>query len=996
MNSRRTLSFTTLATAALLTACSGESTKSEDTVTVAGDVPLAYVKRATAISMNPTDGTPFAAGGDLMLREKSSPSATEHNLTARFTQGVGDASDPEVSYDGKRIVFALRCPASNTATIPLAGSATPVAACTGRWNIWEYDTTTSTTGLAGGSFRRLTASTQHDDVDPVYLPANQGFVFASNRQAKSSLNQALGRAYKALDEYEREQVLNLHSMDALGNAITQISFNQSHERNPVLKANGDLMFSRWEHVGDRNRFAIFTARPDGTNLFVNYGAHSPGNSYLHPREMDPNGPYKGFLASSLMSLSGTQEGGSLQFINAANYSEFNTPASTQVPATGGQAEGTARALSEGRGLSEFGRITTPYPLWDNTQRVLLAWRPCEVTRSGVVTACANLTAEERTRLSDNTRTMAVRAADAVQDNAPATYAIYMFDPAVQTWGIVAAPPGGFMYTDPVALLARPEPSAALPTTVDAALAAQNLALIEVRSVYDTDGLNRMAAQMLTSADLAAGCTTAIPQTTPIDTLDTRSRVADLKRMKDPADAAYRCAPARFIRATRAVAPPSGSSGLRNAIGETEFEQQQILGYAPIEPDGSFKLQIPADVPLALSVVDSEGRAFQTHTNWIQVRPGERRTCDGCHSPRRGAALNAGSIVNTFPAGIKQALASQHQSGETLASLRTRLDASALALVTDPAFTELWADTSKPGVVARESISLRYTGNVNAADDLLTAAPVSGVVNYPDHIQPLWTRARGVNGAMTCVACHADSAKLDLRGTIAGTGRLVSYEELLIGDPQLDANGVPVTRQRDGVPELVRVAPLVETSSGAANSAGQARKSRLMEILSGQTLLAGGAARSAHPNPPATAPDHGTLLNKAEKRLLAEWMDLGGQYYNDPFAPGGGVRSVSGLSQATFAQQVQPILTAQCAICHAPGNGMRGNRLILTGSPEGDFNVTLTLISNACNAASNVLLKKPSTVPHPEGATTQTTALLPMGGAAYTAIANWITAGCSNP
>ena len=68
-------------------------------------------------------------------------------------------------------------------------------------------------------------------------------------------------------------------------------------------------------------------------------------------------------------------------------------------------------------------------------------------------------------------------------------------------------------------------------------------------------------------------------------------------MKDPADAAYDCAPARFVRAIRAVAPPASMMGMREAIGETEFEQQQILGYAPIEPDGSFKLVVPADTPL---------------------------------------------------------------------------------------------------------------------------------------------------------------------------------------------------------------------------------------------------------------------------------------------------------------------------------------------------------------------------------------------------------------
>ncbi len=86
--------------------------------------------RATAVGMNPTDAN-SAPGGDLMLREKSSASATERNLTARFTQGQGDASDPEVSYDGKKIVFVMKCLTGNTSTI----NGQP--ACTGRWNVWD-------------------------------------------------------------------------------------------------------------------------------------------------------------------------------------------------------------------------------------------------------------------------------------------------------------------------------------------------------------------------------------------------------------------------------------------------------------------------------------------------------------------------------------------------------------------------------------------------------------------------------------------------------------------------------------------------------------------------------------------------------------------------------------------------------------------------------------------------------------------------------------------
>ncbi|MFO1336440.1 MAG: hypothetical protein U1E80_15330, partial [Piscinibacter sp.] len=163
--------------AAVLAGCSGGST-SDGSVTVEGNVPIVYAKRSTAMTINPTNGSPFAPGGDLILREKSSPSAPEHNLTSQFTrdaQGVanGDASDPEVSYDGKKIVFTMKCPATNPATINGA------PACTGRWNIWEYDM--STGGLTGGSFRRLTASTTDDDVDPAYLPGG-GFVFSSNRQ----------------------------------------------------------------------------------------------------------------------------------------------------------------------------------------------------------------------------------------------------------------------------------------------------------------------------------------------------------------------------------------------------------------------------------------------------------------------------------------------------------------------------------------------------------------------------------------------------------------------------------------------------------------------------------------------------------------------------------------------------------------------------------------------------------------------------------------------
>ena len=78
---------------------------------------------------------------------------------------------------------------------------------------------------------------------------------------------------------------------------------------------------------------------------------------------------------------------------------------------------------------------------------------------------------------------------------------------------------------------------------------------------------------------------------------------------------------------------------------------------------------------------------------------------------------------------------------------------------------------------------------------------------------------------------------------------------------------------------------------------------------------------------------------------------------------------------------------------AAGSSFAHNRFVLTGDPEGDYGVTLSMISNACTPASNFLLSRPSTVPHPAGAQGQGTAVLPVGSANYDAIANWIRTGC---
>ena len=61
------------------------------------------------------------------------------------------------------------------------------------------------------------------------------------------------------------------------------------------------------------------------------------------------------------------------------------------------------------------------------------------------------------------------------------------------------------------------------------------------------------------------------------------------------------------------------SGSRTALSSVE----------PAE-DGSVFLEVPADVPLALELLDPQGKVLaETHTP-IWTRPNERRGCLGCH------------------------------------------------------------------------------------------------------------------------------------------------------------------------------------------------------------------------------------------------------------------------------------------------------------------------------------------------------------------------------
>ena len=57
---------------------------------------------------------------------------------------------------------------------------------------------------------------------------------------------------------------------------------------------------------------------------------------------------------------------------------------------------------------------------------------------------------------------------------------------------------------------------------------------------------------------------------------------------------------------------------------------RVLGTAPLAPDGSFYVELPADRLVHLQVLDSDRRVINNQLTWIYARPGETKSCAGCH------------------------------------------------------------------------------------------------------------------------------------------------------------------------------------------------------------------------------------------------------------------------------------------------------------------------------------------------------------------------------
>jgi hypothetical protein len=886
---------------ALLAACSSGtdvnivSSQPVDTQTV--DFGLAYIKRSVPTTQDDLRlRRPYALSADLYLLQPASQGGMEQNITARVTSsGPWDIKDVDVSSDGTRIIFAMRGPL----VAKQKDFATPT------WNIWEYVVATDTLHMLVPTSDPLGTGAEY--VSPHYL-ADGRILFSTTRQvdAGSVLINEGEPEFEAQTEDLNESAFVLHVMDAptgTGTGIQtctglhQLTFNQSHDVDATVLNNGRIMYSRWDHANGNSGIHLYTANPDGTDveLLYGFGSHvtantNPAGATACPADLDCTVQFVrarempgGQVLALNRPFTPANFGGNLQIINTQNFIENNysypgtlcTQNNQSAPclsATTGMQPATqnnviAAVNTAGAtpvpAISPGGRFSSAFPLWDGSGRILVTWTDCRLANTvNAVTTILPCT-------SANLATAALP--NSTMTEATPLYSAWMFDPAANTFAPLLLPVEGVMVTDIVALQPRPNAPAYIADSYTAATPA--VGVLDIRSIYDWDGAQN-------SQWLPAGGIAQMAQST-----------ADSRQ-------------ARFLRVEMAVSipPAKGSPPMfalnfdRNtAFGVAGNYMREILEYVPIEPDGSVRVQVPANVAFQISVVNiQDQRIMPLHAAWLQVKPGEVLSCNGCHTP--AGAQQVGPGQSSYSHGRSGLFASAWNPTLTAAALYpgtlgpytvcsangvTDTMAETLAgsscgtapnNAVTPSVNLVYVDPWFGGGAGNEPVTISYDDPTftTPLPTSLSCALANGVgvgwntgcrieIDYDHNIQPLWDKARplgGVVGAGTCnsAGCHTGttvitSGNLDLSDgpSVTNANQDNAYVQL--------TQDVTTTTEVNGQPVVTVVRPQEINSGDALNS-------RFFTIMSDAI--------------------HTGLLSPSELRMVSEWADIGAQYYNDPF------------------------------------------------------------------------------------------------------------------
>ena len=93
-------------------------------------------------------------------------------------------------------------------------------------------------------------------------------------------------------------------------------------------------------------------------------------------------------------------------------------------------------------------------------------------------------------------------------------------------------------------------------------------------------------------------------------------------------------PRRALPQAHRPGPAAGQGARDLGHGEQDLApapllRRRVLGEIDVAQDGSFSIEVPADIPVELQLLDADGLALRS-CGWIWVRRRETRGCIGCH------------------------------------------------------------------------------------------------------------------------------------------------------------------------------------------------------------------------------------------------------------------------------------------------------------------------------------------------------------------------------
>ena len=872
------------------------------------DFPIAYIKAPLPVDDNGVfqqqdlrEQITFDFGADLYFRDRASPSADAVNITESVSQGLAAIRDVEIDYDGSRLLFAMRVPFDPN----LAEEDLPT------WNIWQY--TFETDELTRVITSSLTAELGHD-IMPKYLPDGR-IIFSSTRQTQSQavlLDEGKG-GFPAQDEDDNEYAFNLHVMNDDGTGVKQVSVNQSHDLDPTVAADGRIIFSRWDHNQSNDAVNLYRMNPDGSNLELLYGqqSHNTGTNGDVIQFMQPRQVQDGRVMVLARPFTNTEGGGELILIDTPQYLENTQPTMDNIGVLAGpaQEDATVNEVSTIPGEpSVGGRYFSVYPIQDGTDRLMVSWSQCRLleiladdgdpaTDDVQIVPCTDDRLANVLVIDPNNPVTPVEGDFIV---APPLYGIWIYDPRNDTQLPIVIGEEGFMFTEVVSADPRPIPPVVLDGSndfpLDVTLADNGEALLNIRSVYDFDGV---------------------------------AIVADIPTVANPTQTLAADRLARFLRIEKAVSQPDDD--LRDidntAFGVTTlFGMKEIVGYAMIEPDGSVMVKVPANTALMVSVLDENGHSVtQRHQNWISLGAGQELKCNGCHDANSGVSHGRREAFDSAYAGADATMLMDgvfpgtvglwavEQLGETMAEVRARVTCrddrcSSIEPSMNVIYRDVWTENA---AIAANNVDIDYLYTALTTPSPTTVAcqqdwqwKCRSIINYESIIHPLWSQPRlvtfdddndpatpevplidpvtGLQVNNNCLNCHTPTDPADPAVARVPAGQLElqdgpspdepdhfhAYRELLVTDnlqvvvggalvnattPGFDADGNPID-----IPISNGPPPLLVFQGARASSDFFDRFNDPTDLI------------------------HFGTLSQAELRLVAEWLDVGAQYYNNPF------------------------------------------------------------------------------------------------------------------